>query len=217
MSWAAQDFSARRDQLWATADLYLARNGGRIVGFIAYRIEDFAGRPTIHMLAVCIEPDHQRSGLGFAMTARIVLRALLTRPGSPYYMAAHIVNPVALAGWRSRILEPEDFFPRLGDGPGPSDALVAVACEFAERNSPGLPFDKTTGVITGKHLPGDRLPVRSGDAAVDVLFRDHVFGERGDTVLMVTDLNLRMLGAHVRVLAGAVPRSLGRVGRRRRP
>jgi len=63
-------------------------------------------------------------------------------------------------------------------------------------------------VITGKHLPGDRQPVRPGDAAVDALFCDHVNGERGDTVLMVTDLNLRMIGAHGRVLAGVVPRSL---------
>lgn len=216
-SWAAQDFASREDQLCATAEVYLARDRGEVVGFIAYRIEDLAGRPAVHLLAACIEPAYQSSGLGFAMVARIVFRALLSRPGSPYYLAAHIVNPVALAGWRSRILDPQDMFPHLGEGPGPSDDLVAAACEFAERSSPGLAFDKTTGVISGKHVPGDRLAIRSGDPDVDDLYREHVRGDRGDTVLMLLDGNRTMIRSHVRVLASAVPRAVGRLRRRRRP
>ena len=105
-SWAAKDFDSRRTVLIDTADAYEATVDGRIVGFVVFRIEELSRRPTIHLMAGCICPSHQASGLASTMTARIVLRAMASRPGSPVYVAGHVVNPVALAGWVKRVGAP---------------------------------------------------------------------------------------------------------------
>lgn len=220
-SWAARDWSRRRDAVVSHSLACVAREDGMLVGFVTYRMEALAGRPLLHLQVACVAPTHQAGGLGFQMTARILFRALRRRPWAGLYVGGHVINPVALRGWMMRVRDSRSCYPRIGDVAPPNDSLVSAACEMAECHDPGLAFDKTTGVVAGKHLPGPRPPTSSGDRDFDDHYARYVDPGRGDSVLMLLDLSRTVILSHLPDLTRAAWRMVrphrggGRSPRRR--
>jgi hypothetical protein len=206
-SWVVADFDSRRAQLRSHASAYMAYDGDRAVGYVAYQHHRLAGRWCINLLSACVLPEYQSKGLAFTMNARIFFRSILRRPWSSFFIAAHIVNPVALEGWRRRVHDPRDFFPQLDSRRPPRDRLVQAAREFAVINSPGLEFDSLTGVVSGRHLPGRRVEVRCGNGEIDRLYEGHVSGERGDTILMAIDASRVAILSELAEVVRAAPRA----------
>lgn len=207
-SWAAQDWRRRQDTIVRDCSLYEARCGDELVGFVAYRTERLLGRPTVDLVAACVRPEFQTSGLAYAMNARIIMRALAARPAAGCFIGAHVLNPVALNGWRVRVRDSANFYPHIGDVDPPNERLLRAAEEFAERHDRGLAFDSSTGVVTGKHLPGYRNIGPSGSTDVDHHFRRHVDSTRGDTVLMLMDGTVSTLISQAGTFATAIRRSV---------
>jgi hypothetical protein len=133
---------------------------------------------------------------------------LARRPGSAYFLAADVLNPIALAGWRDRITRSVDFYPPVGPGDRPRPELVSAAAAFAAERYPASQLDVATGVLRAKTLPRDRPASASGDREVDHLFDVAVDPRRGDTVLMLVDADRSMLLAELGQMARALPRVL---------
>lgn len=212
---ATRDLEGRRRGLLNHASVYMARADGRIVGFVIYRMGSLVGRPSAHLVAACLLPEYQGRGVASALNARIVLRLLRTRPFSPVFVVAHIMNPVALEGWRSRIRNRTYFYPRIAGSAPPNPTLVAAALEFATEHDFDCNFDLDTGVVHGRLLPGSAPKARSKDPSVNQHFDSWVDPERGDALLMVVDGGRRMILTQVGELCVALSRVIGsRLGKR---
>lgn len=207
--WPVEDWPRRRSTVLAEADAYVAAVGDEPVGFLTYRIVALSGRPCVQMLGAYVVPEHQGNGLGFSMNARLVFRMLGRGPFRRYFLAADLLNPVALSAWRARIPLATHMYPAFGDSAAVDRArpIDAEALRFAAERFPQCEFDVVNGVLQAKTLPRCGPVPICGDEEVDLMF-SHVVPERGDTVLMLVDGSPRLLAAAVGHMAGAVPRLL---------
>ncbi|HKY15875.1 MAG TPA: GNAT family N-acetyltransferase [Microthrixaceae bacterium] len=209
-SWAVSEWEARRDQLIARSEVEIASIGDVVVGFLIYEFLVLAGRPTVLLIAGCVRPDWQSQGIGFALNFRLVLRTIARARGRGIWLVARILNPVALHAWRKQLHDASRVWPNLGEGPSPRPELERAAHEFVERYEPDSTFDPVTGVLKGRHPPGQRVHRPSGSSLVDDFYEAHVDLENGDTVLMVIDGSRTVMLAHAARIVASAPRGLRR-------
>lgn len=205
--WAPDDWNRRREWIRRNAVVYLSRDRGRLVGFLAYRVVELEGRACVHMLAAYVLPDYQSCGVAYSMNARASLRVLARRPWAPYYLAADVLSPIALDGWRKRVADPTQVFPRLGV-PSIDEGLRRAATHFAHEHYHGLDFDESTGLLRAKTLPRGQTEAWSGNPLADELFRCIVDAERGDTILLLADFDRRSLLKSIRSVVRAIPHAV---------
>ena len=204
-SWMGQAWPERCKFYADGCEAYLARSSERLVGYVVYCYGTVQGRPITHLLSAYVLPEFQGRGIAFAANARAVLRMLALHPLSQVYVAGCVYNPIALDGWRRRVL-PESFYPRLGSLTSPRKELRHVAEEVASSNFGSLDFDSIRGVLHNKN-PGRRSsPPLCSSAQVNEYFAENVGST--DTVLFVIEGNRRLLMRELSVVLGAIPRML---------
>lgn len=215
--WAIEDWRDRKSELRRGSEVFLIRDSCELVGFVTFRVRRVHRRVCLHLSSGYILPTYQGCGIGYLANARIIFHVIVRHPFSSYLMAADILNPVVMAGWRARIPWPEVMYPPVTPGLKPT-ALRDIAAELADSAYSASEFNPGTGVLRGKTRPRGSEFTRSGDCAVDGYFEQHVDPTRGDTVLMILDGSRAALLRGVAEILRAVPRSLRRsLKPRRRP
>lgn len=205
-SWVSADWKARRDWIIENCSAQWATSGTDVVGFIVYRTMRLAGRPAVYLNAASVLPEYQSRGVAFAINARIVFRSMAAARFAPVVVVAHILNPIAMKGWWSRLNDQKAFYPQI-TGVEPPVHLREIAEEFAAEVDEGLEFDPATGVVKGRHPVGSRPARESGHPGIDSLYQRHVCLDAGDTVVMVVDLSHRTILAGFGELLRAIHRS----------
>lgn len=205
-SWVSADWASRSEWITEHCSVQWATCGPDVVGFLAYRTMQLAGRPAVHLVAASVLPEYQGKGVAFAINARIVFRSLAAARFASVVVVAHILNPIAMKGWWSRLNDQGAFYPQITDAEPPL-LLRRVAEEFAAEVDEGFDFDPDTGVVKGRHPSGSRPTLESGHRGIDSLYQDNVCLDSGDTVVMVVDLSRRTILGGFGELLRAVYRS----------
>lgn len=205
-SWVSADLASRREWITDNCSVQWATCEGDVVGFLAYRVMQLAGRPTVHLVVASVLPEYQGKGVAFAINARIVLRNLVATRFASLVVVAHILNPIAMMGWWSRVDDQSGFYPQI-TAERPPPLLRRVAEEFAADVDEGFDFNPDTGVVTGRHPSGPRQLRESGHPGIDSLYRDNLCLYEGDTVVTVIDVSRRRVVAEFGELLRAIYRS----------
>lgn len=180
-------------------DLYTARSDGNVLGWFGVNSFELGGRRIETLDDAVVDPRFHRRGITRALTLSIYRSIALRGLRSPSVVAVLTTNPIVAEALESHLRPGVPLYPAMTNRAHRSPRLQALAPSIAARLHPDATFDPDTGVLAD-FLP--RWHLAKGDCSdpfLQAYFDRHL--EPGSAILMMFEINRRMIGQHLSVWA----------------